>query len=51
MRRVPIGTGTVALTAARVCAGHYVEAGTSRVLLDCGSGVAHRLAELGLPWR
>ena len=51
MRLVTIGTGTVALTAARVCAGHYVEAGTSRVLLDCGSGVTHRLAELGLPWR
>ena len=51
MRLVTIGTGTVALTAARVCAGHYVEAGTARVLLDCGSGVTHRLAELGLPWQ
>jgi ribonuclease BN (tRNA processing enzyme) len=51
MRLVTIGTGTVALTAARVCAGHWVDAGSSRVLLDCGSGVTHRLAELGLPWR
>ena len=51
MRLVTIGTGTVALTAARVCAGHYVEAGSARVLLDCGSGITHRLAELGLPWR
>ena len=50
MRLVTIGTGTVALTAARVCAGHYVEAGSARVLLDCGSGITHRLAELGLPW-
>ena len=51
MRLVTVGTGTVALTAARVCAGHYVEAGPHRMLLDCGSGVTHRLAELGLPWR
>jgi ribonuclease BN (tRNA processing enzyme) len=50
MRLVTIGTGTVALTAARVCAGHYVEAGSARVLLDCGSGITHRLAELRLPW-
>ena len=51
MRLVTIGTGTVALTADRVCAGHYVEAGTVRMLLDCGSGVTHRMAALGLPWR
>src|SRR3982750_1977864 len=51
MRLVTLGTGTVALTAARVCAGHYVEAGSARVLFDCGSGVSHRLAQLGLPWR
>jgi ribonuclease BN (tRNA processing enzyme) len=51
MRLVALGTGTVALTPARVCAGHYVEAGAARVLFDCGSGVAHRLAELALPWR
>ncbi|MEO6527948.1 MAG: ribonuclease Z [Gemmatimonadaceae bacterium] len=51
MRLVTLGTGTVALSAARVCAGHYVEAGTVRLLLDCGSGVTHRLAEFGVPWR
>src|SRR5690349_15948332 len=51
MRLVTIGTGTVALTAARVSAGHYVEAGSVRLLLDCGSGITHRLAELALPWR
>jgi len=51
MRLVTLGTGTVALTPERVCAGHYVEAGTVRLLLDCGSGVTHRLAELALPWR
>src|SRR5829696_151014 len=51
MRLVTLGTGTVALTAERVCAGHYVEAGEVRLLLDCGSGITHRLAELRLPWR
>jgi ribonuclease BN (tRNA processing enzyme) len=51
VRLVTLGTGTVALTAARVCSGHYVEAGAVRLLLDCGSGVTHRLAELALPWR
>src|SRR5215212_9560508 len=51
MRLVTLGTGTVALSATRVCAGHYVEAGSVRLLLDCGSGITHRLAELGLPWR
>ena len=51
MRLVTLGTGTVALTPERVCAGHYIEAGDVRLLLDCGSGVTHRLAELGLPWR
>ena len=51
MRLTTLGTGTVALSAARVCAGHLVEAGAVRVLLDCGSGVSHRLAEHGLAWR
>jgi ribonuclease BN (tRNA processing enzyme) len=51
MRLTTVGTGTIALTAERVCAGHFIEAGTVRLLLDCGGGVAHRLAELGLPWR
>jgi ribonuclease BN (tRNA processing enzyme) len=51
MRLVTLGTGTVALTPERVCAGHFIEAGDVRILLDCGSGVTHRLAELALPWR
>jgi len=51
MRLVTLGTGTVALSAARVCAGHYVEAGDVKLLLDCGSGVTHRLAQFETPWR
>lgn len=45
-----LGTGTVALNGARSCAGYLYEAGDVKLLLDCGSGVTHRLAELGLPW-
>jgi ribonuclease BN (tRNA processing enzyme) len=51
MRLTTLGTGTISLTAGRVCAGHFVEAGDVRLLLDCGSGVTHRLAEHALPWR
>lgn len=50
MRLTTLGTGTVALTPARVCAGHLVSAGELYILMDCGSGICHRLAALGLPW-
>jgi ribonuclease BN (tRNA processing enzyme) len=51
MRLTTLGTGTVALTAQRVCSGYHLQAGAVSLLLDCGSGVTHRLAEVGLPWR
>ncbi len=51
MRLTTLGTGTVALSPVRVCAGHLLEAGSVRLLMDCGSGVTHRLAALALPWR
>lgn len=50
MRLTTLGTGTISLGPARACAGHLVEVGPVRLLLDCGSGVARRLAELGVPW-
>jgi ribonuclease BN (tRNA processing enzyme) len=50
MRLVTVGTGTVAPHPARVAAGHLVDAGTVRLLCDCGGGVVHRLAALGLDW-
>lgn len=50
MRVVVVGSGTVALTPDRVCAGYYVEAGGRRILLDCGPGTPHQLARFGLPW-
>jgi ribonuclease BN (tRNA processing enzyme) len=33
-----------------VQAGHLVEAGDVRLLMDCGSGIAHRLAALSIDW-
>jgi ribonuclease BN (tRNA processing enzyme) len=50
VRLTTVGTGTAAPSPTRVSAGHLVEAGPVRLLLDCGSGVAHRMAALGLDW-
>lgn len=51
MRITVLGSGTIALSARRGCAGYYVEAGQARVLMDCGPGSARRLAELDVPWQ
>ena len=51
MRLTALGTGTVALSRERSCAGYLLEAGAVRLLLDCGSGITHRLAELGDRWQ
>jgi len=51
MDLVTVGTGTVAPSAHRTCACHWVARGDLRVLLDCGAGSLHRLAEFGLPWQ
>ena len=50
MRLTTIGTGTAAPSPSRVCSAHLVEAGAVRLLLDCGSGSVHRMAQLGLDW-
>ncbi len=50
MRLTTVGTGTVAPHPTRVCAGHLVQHDDVSLLLDCGSGVVHRLAALGLRW-
>ena len=49
MELVTVGTGTVAPSARRTAACHWVSRGDLRVLLDCGAGSLHRLAEFGLP--
>ena len=46
-----MGTGTVAPSARRTAPCHWVSRGDLRVLLDCGAGALHRLAEFGLPWQ
>lgn len=51
MRFTALGTGTVALSAQRGCAGYLLEAGSTRLLIDCGSGVTRRLAELAVEWQ
>ena len=50
MELVTVGTGTVAPSAQRTAPCHWVERGRLRILLDCGAGSLHRLAEFGLPW-
>ena len=51
MELVTVGTGTVAPSARRIAPCHWVERGELRILLDCGPGALHRLAEFGLPWQ
>jgi ribonuclease BN (tRNA processing enzyme) len=46
-----LGTGTIAFSPTRSCAGYYVEAGTAKVLMDCGAGTTRRLAEMGIEWQ
>ena len=49
MRLTTLGTGT-ASPSTRVNAGHLVEAGAVTLLMDCGSGVAHRMGAIGANW-
>jgi len=49
VRLTTLGTGT-ASPSTRVNAGHLLEAGAVTLLLDCGSGVVHRMGELGANW-
>ena len=51
MRLTTVGTGTAAPLAGRVQSGHLIEAGSTRLLMDCGSGVATRLADLRIEWQ
>lgn len=51
MRFTTLGTGTVSLAAHRSCAGYLLEAAGVRLLVDCGSGITRRLAELGSSWQ
>jgi ribonuclease BN (tRNA processing enzyme) len=50
IRFTTLGTGTVALNGERSCAGYLYQADDVMLLLDCGSGITRRLAELHEPW-
>ena len=50
MRLTTLGTGTISLLPGRACAGHHVAAAGVSLLLDAGSGVAHRLSRCGIDW-
>jgi ribonuclease BN (tRNA processing enzyme) len=51
MELVTVGTGTVAPSATRTSACHWVSRGNLKILLDCGPGALHRLAQFRLPWQ
>lgn len=51
MRLTCIGTGTAAPEPDRVCSGFMLETGRLRLLFDCGPGVVHGMARLGVDWR
>jgi ribonuclease BN (tRNA processing enzyme) len=46
-----IGTGTAAPEPDRVCAGFLIEGHGLRMLFDCGPGVLHGMARLGIEWQ
>ena len=51
MRFTTLGTGTISLSPHRACAGYLLETPELRLLIDCGSGIARRFAELGIEWQ
>ncbi len=50
MQLTVLGSGTVVVDPAHVCASYYVEAGGARLLLDCGPGAVHSMARHGVDW-
>ena len=50
MQLVVVGSGTVAPSRERTAPAHWVTAGKTRLLLDCGAGTLHRAESLGIPW-
>jgi ribonuclease BN (tRNA processing enzyme) len=51
VRLTTVGTGTASPSARRVSSGHHLACGDVRLLMDCGSGVVHRMAALGIRWQ
>jgi ribonuclease BN (tRNA processing enzyme) len=51
MKLTCIGTGTAAPEPDRVCSGFLLEGHGLRMLFDCGPGVVHGMARLGIEWK
>jgi ribonuclease BN (tRNA processing enzyme) len=51
VRFTTLGTGTISMSPDRSCAGYLLETGDVRLLIDCGSGITRRLAELAVEWQ
>ena len=51
MRLTTVGTGTAAPWPGRVQSGHLIDTGNVRLPMDCGSGIATRLADLPIEWQ
>jgi ribonuclease BN (tRNA processing enzyme) len=45
-----VGSGTMRPDHRRHSAGHYLEHGDTRILLDCGPGILHSMERFQLPW-
>ncbi|HEX3855446.1 MAG TPA: ribonuclease Z, partial [Polyangiaceae bacterium] len=50
VRLVVLGSGTSIPSGARSSSGYWLDDGTTRVRLDCGSGSVHAMARFELPW-
>jgi ribonuclease BN (tRNA processing enzyme) len=50
MRLTILGSGTVVPNGERNSSGYFVEAGETRLMMDCGAGTLHALARYGLDW-
>ena len=51
MRLTTVGTGTAAPHPRRAQSAALIEIGTVSLLVDCGSAVVTRMAELGIRWQ
>jgi ribonuclease BN (tRNA processing enzyme) len=50
MRLTILGSGTCVPNGARNSSGYWVEAGATKIRLDCGAGTIHAMARYGLEW-
>ena len=51
MKLTIVGCGMAVPDPERVCSGYYLETSGLALLLDCGPGVVHRMATLGVAWQ